>query len=75
MSSSRPYVFSALAAVMTLALPLEAQSIVSTHSGVIHFFEGAVYLDGQPVESRSGDTQRCGRARNCALKTGEPRFC
>jgi len=54
MSSSRPYVFSALAAVMTLALPLEAQSIVSTHSGVIHFFEGAVYLDGQPVESRLG---------------------
>jgi len=46
--------FSMLAAVTALALPLNAQSVISTHSGVIHFFEGAVYLNGKPLEARLG---------------------
>jgi len=46
--------FSTLAAIIALALPAEAQSVISTRSGVIHFFEGAVYLGDQPLESHLG---------------------
>jgi len=31
-----------------------AQAVISTRSGVVHYFEGAVYLSGQPLESRLG---------------------
>jgi hypothetical protein len=54
MSKGRVCAFSALAAVITLALPANAQSVISTHSGVIHYFEGAVYLGDQPLESHLG---------------------
>ena len=57
MSNRRAYAFSAFstwAAAMALALPANAQSVISTHSGVIHFFEGAVYLGDQPLESHLG---------------------
>jgi hypothetical protein len=40
--------------IIALVLPIEAQSVISTHSGVIHFFEGAVYLGDQPLEPRLG---------------------
>jgi hypothetical protein len=43
-----------LAVVLALALSANAQSVVSTHSGVIYFFEGAVYLSDQPLESHLG---------------------
>jgi hypothetical protein len=43
-----------LAAVLALALPAKAQSVISTHSGVIHFVEGAVYLGGERLESHVG---------------------
>lgn len=46
--------FSILAAFLFLALPSGAQSVVSTHSGVINFFEGNVYLGDQPLESHPG---------------------
>ena len=35
-------------------LPALAQSVISAHSGVIHFSEGAVFLDDQRVEQKSG---------------------
>jgi hypothetical protein len=47
-------VFSSLVAVIILVLPASAQSVISTHSGVIHFFEGAVYLGDRPLESHLG---------------------
>lgn len=31
-----------------------AQSVISTRSGVVHYVEGAVYLGGQPLEYRLG---------------------
>src|ERR1700722_14340721 len=52
--SNRAWTFSALTAVIAMALPLNAQSVISTHSGVIHFFEGAVYLGDRPLESHLG---------------------
>jgi len=43
-----------LAAIIALALPAGAQSVISTHAGVIHFFEGNVYLGDQALESHLG---------------------
>ena len=46
--------FWSVALVTVLALPADGQSVISTHSGVVHFFEGSVYLDNQPLESHPG---------------------
>jgi hypothetical protein len=35
-------------------LPVSAQSVISAHSGVIHFSEGSVFLDDQRVEHKTG---------------------
>lgn len=54
MAYGRACSFSILAALSFLALPAVGQSVISTHSGVIHFFEGAVYVGDQPLESHPG---------------------
>ena len=54
MSYGRACALSTLAAVIAMALPARAQSVISTHSGLIHFFDGAVYLDDHPLESHLG---------------------
>jgi len=54
MSKGRAYAVSTLAAVIALALPANAQSVISIRSGVIHYFEGAVYLGDQFLESHLG---------------------
>jgi hypothetical protein len=35
-------------------LSLCAQSVVSVHSGIVHYFEGSVTIDGQPLQQRFG---------------------
>jgi hypothetical protein len=45
---------SRFAAVVLLPLVLSAQSVVSVHSGVVHYFEGAVAIDGLPLEQHFG---------------------
>lgn len=47
-------VLSTLAAMIALQLAASAQSVISTHSGVIHFFEGAVFVGDRPLESHLG---------------------
>jgi len=42
------------AAFAACVLPAGAQSVISTHSGLIHYFEGAVYLGDQALESHPG---------------------
>jgi hypothetical protein len=37
-----------------LTLPADGQSVISTRSGIVHFFEGTVYLDNQPLEPHPG---------------------
>jgi hypothetical protein len=54
---NRTCAFLRLAAVIALALPVRAQSVISTHSGVIHFFEGTVYLGNEPLETHLGKFQ------------------
>ena len=50
MSRVSMYVFS----LVTLASPAFGQAVISTHSGLVHFFEGAVFVGGQPLESHFG---------------------
>ena len=50
----RAFAFCALAVVAILTPPADGQSVISTRSGVVHFFEGAVYVDDQPLESHPG---------------------
>jgi FecR protein len=48
---------SALCALLVLGVlkfPLVGQSVISTHSGIVHFSEGAVYLDNEPLASHVG---------------------
>ena len=50
----RAYTVWTLAVVTLLSLPARGQSVISTHSGIIHFLEGAVYLGDQPLEFHPG---------------------
>ena len=54
MFHGRAYALLTLAVVAVLTLPADGQSVISTHSGTVHFFEGAVYLGDQPLESHPG---------------------
>jgi hypothetical protein len=54
MLHGRALATSILAALILVALPAVGQSVISTHSGVVHFIEGAVYLNDQPLESHLG---------------------
>jgi len=50
----RACAFWTLAVVTVLTPPADGQSVISTRSGIVHFFEGAVYLGDQPLESHPG---------------------
>jgi hypothetical protein len=54
MSSGGACTLSKLAVFAAALLPVGAQSVISTHSGLIHFFEGEVYLGDQSLESHLG---------------------
>jgi len=43
-----------LVVVIALTVCAIAQSVISTHSGLIYYFDGFVYLDDQPLESHLG---------------------
>jgi len=60
--------FSTLAGVAVLALPADGQSVISTRSGVVHFFEGAVYLGDQPLEPHLGKFPCMAQAPNCGRR-------
>jgi hypothetical protein len=46
--------FPALSVLMWAAMPAGAQSVVSTHAGVVNYFEGAVSIGGAPLQSQFG---------------------
>ena len=41
-----------LALFTGLVLPAVGQTVVSTHSGLVHYFEGTVSIDGKPLEQQ-----------------------
>src|ERR1700730_354270 len=71
MPYGRAYAFSSLALVTVLAFPANPQSVISTRSGVIHFFEGAVYLGDVPLAPRLGKFPRM--AEGSELRTAQGR--
>jgi hypothetical protein len=57
MLQGRVGIFVTFAVVITViapALPANAQSVISAHSGVVHFFEGTVLLDNRLLEPHLG---------------------
>jgi hypothetical protein len=50
---NRRWAFS-ISAVIALGVAATAQSVISTRSGVIHFFEGTVYVGNEPLEAHLG---------------------
>jgi hypothetical protein len=50
---SHRWIFS-LALTPLLGLSASAQSVISAHSGLIHFSDGSVFLDDQRVEQKTG---------------------
>jgi hypothetical protein len=52
MFSLRTFLVSVVAVVA--CCPISGQSVVSVRSGVVHFFEGSVSIDGQPLEPKFG---------------------
>jgi hypothetical protein len=55
-------------ALAALAFPAVAQSVISTHSGVVHFFEGEVFVGDQPLEAHLGKFPMV--PKSGALRTG-----
>jgi hypothetical protein len=43
-----------LSAITLLTLPVQAQAVISTHSGIVYFFEGSVYLGDQVLQQHPG---------------------
>lgn len=54
----RPFGFLALALLVPFLPHASAQSVISARSGLVNFFEGVVFVDGQPLERRSGTFPR-----------------
>jgi hypothetical protein len=56
--------------VLAAGFPASAQSVVSTHSGVIYFFEGSVFLGDQPLEQRFGRFPEVGEGGQLRTERG-----
>lgn len=54
MSRAPVCALSIVAAIAVSAVPVHGQAVISTQSGLVHFFEGAVYVAGQRLEPRLG---------------------
>lgn len=54
MSRHPNYAILILAGLAVSGTPARAQAVISVRSGVIHYFEGAVTLDGQPLVAHLG---------------------
>src|SRR5690349_13039232 len=50
--------------------PASAQSVVSTHSGLIYFFEGSVFLGDQPLQQKFGSFPDIGEGRQLRTEHG-----
>jgi hypothetical protein len=51
-------------------IPALAQSVISTHSGLVYFFEGSVYIEGQRLEQKFGRFPDVGQGRELRTERG-----
>ena len=58
--------------LLTLAawLPVAGQAVISTHSGVVYFFEGAVFVEGERLEQKFGRFPEVGEGRELRTEHG-----
>ncbi|HTS77246.1 MAG TPA: hypothetical protein VMG40_13625 [Bryobacteraceae bacterium] len=61
-----------IAAVLAAAacFPVSAQTVVSTHSGVLYFFEGSVFLANQRLAQKFGNFPDIGEGRELRTEQG-----
>lgn len=64
-----------LVVVSVLTFPAVGQLVISTRSGTVHFFEGAVYLGDQPLEFIQENSQAYPQASNYARPKAVWRCC
>ena len=62
---------STLAVAAALAIPARGQAVISTRSGVVHFFEGSVWVAGQPLQAHLGKFMSI--PEGAELRTGQGR--
>jgi hypothetical protein len=70
MYTQRPLACAAVLMSITAGLSM-AQSVTSAHSGTLHYFDGAVTIDGVAVESKVGKFSEM--KDNAVLRTGQGR--
>src|SRR6516164_5495593 len=56
--------------ILSAWAPALAQSVISTHSGVVYFFDGAVYVGDQRLEQRFGRFPDIGEGRELRTEQG-----
>ena len=57
-------------AAALLSAPASPQSVISTHSGLVYYFEGSVFVDHQKLEQRFGKFPEIGEGRELRTETG-----
>jgi FecR protein len=61
---------SSLLAVLAVSFTASGQSVISTHSGLVYFFEGSVMLGDQPLEQKFGKFPDIGQGRELRTEQG-----
>jgi len=59
-----------LLAAVVASFPAAGQTVISTHSGVVYFFEGTVLLGDQPLEQKFGKFPDIGEGRELRTEQG-----
>jgi FecR protein len=66
----RIVVFSLFVLAVAAPFPASAQSVVSTHSGVLYFFDGSVFIGNERLEQRFGKFPDIGEGRDLRTEHG-----
>lgn len=70
MNNARVVALSTLVLASAAGIPVFAQSVVSTHSGLIYFFVGSVYLGDEHLEQKFGRFPDVGEGRELRTALG-----
>jgi len=70
MNNARMVALATLVLASAAGIPVSAQSVVSTHSGLIYFFVGTVYLGDERLEQKFGRFPDIGEGRELRTALG-----
>jgi hypothetical protein len=65
-----PRVAASLLVLLAVSVTASGQSVISTHSGLVYFFEGSVFLGDQPLEQKFGKFPDIGEGRELRTEQG-----